>query len=74
MNNCNYSKPPTENNELWKDVVGYEGYYKVSNKGRIWSVARLNRGRFSGNYFLTNNIDHRNRYTVTLNKNGNSTF
>jgi hypothetical protein len=23
--------------EIWKDVVGYEGKYKVSNKARIWS-------------------------------------
>ena len=26
--------------EIWKDVVGYEGYYQVSNLGRIYSVAR----------------------------------
>jgi hypothetical protein len=24
--------------ELWKDVVGFEGHYKVSNKGRIKSL------------------------------------
>jgi hypothetical protein len=23
--------------EIWNDVKGYEGLYKVSNKGRIWS-------------------------------------
>ena len=28
--------------EIWKDVVGYEGYYKVSNKGNIYSVERKN--------------------------------
>ena len=22
-------------NELWKDVVGYEGIYEVSSKGRV---------------------------------------
>lgn len=27
-----------ENCEIWKDIKGYEGYYQVSNKGRIWSV------------------------------------
>lgn len=27
-------------NETWRDIAGYEGYYKVSNKGR---VKRLNR-------------------------------
>ena len=26
--------------EIWKDVVGYERYYKVSNKGRIKSIKR----------------------------------
>ena len=24
--------------EIWKDVVGYEGYYKVSNLGRVYSI------------------------------------
>lgn len=23
--------------EIWKDVEGYEGLYKVSNRGRVWS-------------------------------------
>lgn len=27
-------------NEIWKDVVGYEGLYKVSNFGNIYSVKR----------------------------------
>ena len=27
-------------NEIWKDVVGYEGYYQVSNLGRIRSCER----------------------------------
>ena len=26
--------------EIWKDVVGYEGIYKVSNKGNVRSVER----------------------------------
>ena len=26
--------------EMWKDIPGYEGYYKVSNKGNIWSERR----------------------------------
>lgn len=25
-------------NELWRDVRGYEGYYQVSNKGRVYST------------------------------------
>ncbi|HGH0795735.1 NUMOD4 domain-containing protein [Staphylococcus pseudintermedius] len=27
--------------EVWKDVVGYEGYYQVSNKGRVRSLGRF---------------------------------
>jgi len=27
--------------EIWKDVVGYEGYYKVSNLGSVMGLARI---------------------------------
>ena len=27
--------------EIWKDVVGFEGLYKVSNKGDVYSVGRI---------------------------------
>lgn len=27
-------------NEVWKDIIGYEGYYQVSNMGRIRSLDR----------------------------------
>lgn len=27
--------------EIWRDVVGYEGYYQVSNLGRVKSVDRV---------------------------------
>jgi hypothetical protein len=26
--------------EIWKDIKGYEGYYQVSNKGRVISLTR----------------------------------
>lgn len=26
------------NNEIWKDIKGYEGKYKVSNQGRVYSI------------------------------------
>lgn len=26
--------------EIWEDVEGYEGYYQVSNLGRVKSLAR----------------------------------
>ena len=28
-------------NEVWKDVVGYEGLYKVSDRGNVYSVERV---------------------------------
>jgi hypothetical protein len=27
--------------EVWKDVVGYEGYYQVSNRGRVKALERI---------------------------------
>ena len=30
--------------EVWKDVVGYEGLYQVSNLGRVYSVMRIING------------------------------
>jgi DNA-directed DNA polymerase III PolC len=30
-----------ENDEYFKDVPGYEGYYKISNKGRLISLPRI---------------------------------
>ena len=38
INNINYEGLSMQEN--WKDVVGYEGYYKVSDKGRVMTVAR----------------------------------
>lgn len=35
--------------EIWKDIEGYEGLYKISNFGRVWSVRR-------GIYRITNPI------------------
>lgn len=31
MNNCH------SNNEIWKDIKGYEGIYQISNYGKIKS-------------------------------------
>lgn len=28
-------------NEIWKDIPGYEGYYQVSNLGRVKSLSRI---------------------------------
>jgi hypothetical protein len=72
MDNLHYSNPPVQDGEIWKDVVGYEGLYKVSNKGRVWSIPRLNRGRVFGGYLIRFGIDKRNRCVVALHNNGKS--
>lgn len=39
--------------EEWKDVVGYEGYYQVSNMGRVKSLKRVTNNQFcKQDYFL----------------------
>lgn len=49
--------------EVWKDIMGYEGYYEVSNKGRIRN--------FVTKEFVKAYLNKRlNRYEVHLHKNG----
>ena len=56
--------------EIWKDVVGFEGLYKVSNKGNIYSVERIGaNGRKLGGITLKPR-PHRDGYLqVGLHKN-----
>ena len=57
--------------EIWKDVVGYEGLYKVSNKGNVYSVARKDTiGRKCGGRTLTQRIHPDGYLQVTLYKDG----
>ncbi len=61
--------------EIWKDIKGYEGYYQVSNLGRVKSLKRkasLGRGYYR---IITNRIMriHKNNYgyeKISLSKNG----
>ena len=60
-------------NEIWKDVVGYEGFYKVSNKGNVYSVERRDsRGREIGGRILKPSPDTNGYLQVVLYKNGKS--
>lgn len=34
--------------EVWKDIRGYEGFYQISNLGRIKSLARFRKGKKNG--------------------------
>lgn len=51
-------------NEMWRDVVGYEGLYQVSNFGRVKSFQRKKE------YFLTVDTVNHAYAKVLLSKNG----
>ena len=42
--------------EIWKDILGYEGKYQVSNKGRVKSVKRERHCRIKGNIIATMSV------------------
>jgi hypothetical protein len=35
-------------NEIWKDIPNYEGYYQVSNHGRVKSLSRFVKNKYEG--------------------------
>ena len=50
-------------NEEWRDVVGYEGLYQVSDQGRVKSLERtyidkIGRGRYVKERFLKPNVSY----------------
>ena len=56
--------------EVWRDIIGYEGIYQVSNKGNVYSVGRMVQGRKRGGVTLKPKL-HRNGYLhVGLYRNG----
>lgn len=61
--------------EVWKDVVGYEGYYEVSSYGRVRSVGkyvnvaiRYNNVRYRKGRVLKLNLKRNGYLTVDLSK------
>lgn len=61
--------------EIWKDIEGYEGYYQVSNLGRVKSLERLVIGKNGKRYFceskeLFGTVDSTGYLMVTLRKDG----
>ena len=57
--------------EVWRDVVGYEGLYKVSNKGNVRSVARKDSiGRKCGGRTLRPVTTKDGYLRIDLHKNG----
>ena len=61
--------------EIWKDIKGYEGYYQVSNLGRVKSLSRkvwIEKNNSFGirkEKILKYNKKYRNYAKVTLTKN-----
>lgn len=53
--------------EVWKDILGYEGLYQVSNWGRVKS---LNYNRTGNERILKPGLGNRGYYFVNLCKNG----
>lgn len=58
------------NPEIWKDVKGYEGSYEISNFGRVRSHIKIG----VPTYYKTPILSTPGYYTVTLSKNGKTTF
>lgn len=61
--------------EVWKDIKGYEGFYQVSNMGRVKALERevlYSNGRRHkyGERFLSTFTNHKGYVTVCLCKNG----
>lgn len=61
--------------EIWKDVAGYEGLYKVSSQGRVKSLLRTNIGSDGRNRTFKEKIlkpvhDGKGYFQVSLCKNG----
>lgn len=61
--------------EIWRDIKDYEGYYKISNLGRIKSLTHYVkhfRGglRLTTGKMLTHILDTNGYYIVKLSKNG----
>lgn len=59
--------------EVWKDVVGYEGLYQVSNLGRIKSLPKRKgkgNGYIKGEEVLTARVENYGYARVVLSKDG----
>ena len=64
--------------EIWKDIPGFEGYYKVSNIGNIMSVKRLVNSSITNKRLVNErvrkiNINKYGYQYITLHKKGKGT-
>lgn len=56
-------------NETWKDIEGYEGYYQVSNLGRVKSFRKSSKMHKQDEYILTPTVANNSYAQVTLYRN-----
>lgn len=59
------------NEEIWKDIPGYEGRYKASNLGRILSLIKYNNNRNKDTIIGEKCVDKQGYCTVSLRKEKN---
>lgn len=52
--------------EVWRDIVGFEGHYQVSNFGRIKSLARRTPGKHPTDQILKQSNDNYGYKIITL--------
>ena len=61
-------------NEVWKDIRGYEGLYQISNYGRVKSLSRFRNNRYGGYWtkeIIMRSADDGGGYLIIiLSKNG----
>lgn len=74
MTNEEFIESISLDGEIWKDVIGFEGFYKVSNKQRVVSLIRNvtcknGRTRTVKGRILNHNKDRNGYITVTLTRN-----
>ena len=66
----------TSGNEIWADIVGYEGYYKISNFGNVKSCKRIiqhglgNADRVIESRIIKPYDDNHGYHLVSLSKDG----
>ena len=56
--------------EVWRDIIGYEGIYQVSNKGNVFSIERMVQGRERGGITLKPKHSRNGYLHVGLYRNG----
>lgn len=57
-------------NEIWKDVTGFEGLYQVSNFGNVKSFRKWQRASCPDEYILKHFINNKDYHQVMLYKDG----